>query len=191
MIYSKKNLNMILLTKKYGYMQFHQYLKNLLNYIKGKSSNLPYDTDIIHSTGDEIAITDGRRLMVIKFKIPIGNYHLTSDGFLLPLSTSDGVKFPDYKKLLEVQDINKMIFSGFCNDEYGYKIIYHLARANHHVNLQWIVKLVDYLRMLNCTKVDVYVNEIAAKEEGDQPIKIIGKIGSAEFEYFQMPLRKN
>jgi hypothetical protein len=189
-----------LVSEEYGYLKLHKKLAALLNEVKSKQETIR-PIHLCSGEGNELAVTNGRQLLVVKLpidKLSIkqlkGLYMLTKEGYCIKVPDDWTKGFPDYKEIIDSMKCPVKIHESLhCCDYEPFRLFFSLCKANHLVNLDMFTKTVKLIAAAEAENIELYMNK-GADKDGDRPLKLTGIMGAlggkVEFTYMQMPISK-
>jgi len=145
-----------------------------------------YVLDAVGVINDQMAVTDGRRLLVVTpidtFDPPIaeGIYHLTGEGFLLKIG--DDRKFPKWQDIIP-KDAKKL-GNFILDDGHGIGVAKAMAaifETKAILNIPRLLGAFNGLKNCRCSSITI------SKQDGNYPIMITADSIGVNFQYVQMP----
>lgn len=170
---------------EYGVPKVSQRIAEFMAACKSKESTR-YAIGNVGITGGQMAVTDGRRLLVVTptdtFDPPIedGIYYLTGEGFLLKIN--DERKFPKWQDLTpeDAEDLGAFVLNDGNRTGIA-KALATIFGPKALFNTKWIFDAFARLQGCGCDFVKI------KKAGDDKPILIIADSIGVSFQYIQMP----
>jgi len=172
-----------LIGKQYDHWQFSPKLRNFLMHCAAKDDTR-YSVAGICADKDKLAVTDGRRLLVLEHqhKIKMGCYYVTKDGFLLPMES----KFPKYEEIIPPDDTLEWIIEDADSDiVFAGLLCGKLCETKWITNPRLLLPILDQLEKVHAHSIRVGVCE---KSPEDHPMLLRCTTSLGPVTFMQMPL---
>jgi len=171
---------------EYGVPKVSQQIAEFMASCKAKE-NTRYALNYVGITDGKMAVTDGRRLLVIapidSFEPPIadGIYHLTGEGFLL--KTDEDRTFPKWQDIIPkaANNLGEFVLSDGSGLGLA-KILRAILETKGIWNIKWLLGALAKFQSCGCSSVTI------KDPGGNCPIWITAESTGVYFQYVQMPL---